>query len=350
MSKHHARSGAPAPASVPTAFAELNAVLAALVEGARQRLGDNFVGAWLQGSFAVGDADHSSDLDFIVGVRRDLEPGEVQRLNALHEAILAMPVEPWRHRLEGSYVPLAQLRSFSAIPRDPPGEPRGPDWRDPCLVGQGAERYPFWHLPHGAPRLVRSEHGNTRIVRWRLREKGITLAGPEPRRVVDPVDTAALRAEVQANMAIYLSRGLQPMETIFHQAFFVVLYCRMLHTLATGRVGSKTAGAEWAAAHLDPRWRDLILRSQAERQWDEPRRLTPPDPADVEATHAFAAWAVAFAEAEAQKRREALQPPRGRQGHLAPPGRGGPPGLGGRPLPGSKFTPPPMRPGRGHRG
>ncbi|HWF01711.1 MAG TPA: aminoglycoside adenylyltransferase domain-containing protein [Caulobacteraceae bacterium] len=347
MSKRpHARSGAPS----PTPFPELDAVLATLAEGARERLGDNFAGAWLQGSFAVGDADLSSDVDFIVGVRRDLGAGEVERLDALHEAIFAMPVEPWRHRLEGSYVPLDHLRAQTPAPRDPPDEARGPDWRDPCLAGQGPERYPFWHLPHGAPKLVRSEHGNTRVVRWCLREKGVTLAGANPRRVVDPVDTAALRAEVQANMGVYLARGLQPMATIFHQAFFVVLYCRMLHTLATGRVGSKKAGAEWAAAHLDPRWRELIVRSQAERQWDEPRRLAPPDPADVEATHAFAAWAVAFAQAEAQKRREALQPPQGRQGDPAPPGRGGPPGAAGRPLQSSKFTPPPMRPGRGHRG
>jgi hypothetical protein len=45
-----------APAGAPTPYAELNAVLAHLVEGARTALGGNFVGAYLQGSFAVGDA------------------------------------------------------------------------------------------------------------------------------------------------------------------------------------------------------------------------------------------------------------------------------------------------------
>jgi hypothetical protein len=37
--------------------AELNGVLRPLVEGVHDALGDSFVGAYLQGSFAVGDFD-----------------------------------------------------------------------------------------------------------------------------------------------------------------------------------------------------------------------------------------------------------------------------------------------------
>jgi predicted nucleotidyltransferase len=47
----------------PTQFSELNEVLDQLVGGARQALGDNFVGAYLVGSFALGDADIHSDWD-----------------------------------------------------------------------------------------------------------------------------------------------------------------------------------------------------------------------------------------------------------------------------------------------
>jgi predicted nucleotidyltransferase len=49
----------------PTPYPELNRVLKALVEGIQSILKDNFVGAYLQGSFAVGDFDIHSDVDFI---------------------------------------------------------------------------------------------------------------------------------------------------------------------------------------------------------------------------------------------------------------------------------------------
>ena len=45
----------------PTPFAGLNAVLAHLTDKVGEILGDNLVGLYLQGSFAVGDADEMSD-------------------------------------------------------------------------------------------------------------------------------------------------------------------------------------------------------------------------------------------------------------------------------------------------
>ena len=50
----------------PTTFPELNELLRELVARVEAILGDNFVGAYLQGSFAIGDADIHSDCDFIV--------------------------------------------------------------------------------------------------------------------------------------------------------------------------------------------------------------------------------------------------------------------------------------------
>lgn len=58
-----------------------------LVGGARAVLGDedNFCGAYLQGSFARGDADGHSDVDFLVVVQHEVTPGQEARLRALHE-------------------------------------------------------------------------------------------------------------------------------------------------------------------------------------------------------------------------------------------------------------------------
>ena len=50
----------------------LRDLLARLVAGARDLVGDDFVGAYLQGSLAAGDFEDLSDVAFIVAVRADL--------------------------------------------------------------------------------------------------------------------------------------------------------------------------------------------------------------------------------------------------------------------------------------
>ena len=289
---------ASAPSRAPTPFADLNAVLAHLVEQVRAVLGDNFVGAYLQGSFAVGDADEMSDCDFIIAIRHDLTAGEIADVQAMHAAIHDLPHEPWRHRLEGSYAPIAILRRLATEPRDPPGEPRGPDWSDPGIGGAPARAYPFVYLDHGANVLVRSEHDNTQVVRWSLREKGVTLAGPDPKALIDPVTPDMLRAEVRRTMDLALSLGLESMSMKAWQGFWVGLYCRMLHTLATGRVGSKKAATAWALAHLDPQWAALITRAQAIKEGSREEAVKPADPDDVAATSAFALYAIERADHE----------------------------------------------------
>jgi hypothetical protein len=335
----------------PTPYAELNAVLAHLLEGVQRLLGDNLVGAYLQGSFAVGDFTEFSDCDFIVVTARDLTPEELPPLQALHAAIHELPYAYWRTGLEGSYVPAPILRRWSTEPRDPPGELRVPDWADPGMSGAPAKAYPFWYLDHGAKTLVRSEHDNTQVVRWCLREKGVTLAGPPPRTLVDPVPAAALRAEIRQTMDLVMQLDLEPMALVAWQAFWVGLFCRMLHTLSTGAVWSKTASFAWARTALDPQWLGLIARAAAVRKGDAAQSGQPVDPAEAAATRAFAAYAVQHAD-QGLRAREVLErkmaQKRGGQGGLHPSRPGGPPGAGARPG-GGQFTPWPVRPG-GRRG
>jgi hypothetical protein len=342
-----------APARQPTPYADLNAVLAHLLEGVQRLLGDNFVGAYLQGSFAVGDFTEFSDCDFIVVTARDITPEELPAFQALHAEIHKLPFAYWRTGLEGSYAPAAILRRWSDTPRDPPGEPRAADWADPGTSGSPPRGYPFWYLDHGAKTLVRSEHDNTQVVRWCLREKGVVLAGPDPRDLIDPVSPAALRAEVHKTMDLCLSLDLQPMHLVAWQAFWVGLYCRMLHTLATGAVWSKKASMAWAQGALDPAWHGLIARAAAVRIGVEAQAGAPADPADAQATRAFARYAVEFAD-RAERARQVLErrlaEKRNAGGGFRPVRPGGPPAQGAKPG-GGRFTPPPNRPGqRGRRG
>jgi hypothetical protein len=341
----------PAPQRGPTPFEDLNTVLTHFLEEVRKVLGDNFVGAYLQGSFAVGDADEHSDCDFMVAIERDLTADEIARLDSVHKSIHALPYEPWRHRLEGSYAPVAVLRRLTAEPRDPPGEMRGPDWTDPGLGGAPARWYPFVYLDHGLQQTARSAHDNTQVVRWSLREKGVVLAGPDPKTLIDPVSPAMLREEVVETMNLVNRLGLEPMSMKAWTSFWVGLHCRMLHTLATGRVGSKKASTAWALEHLDARWKPLIERAQAIKEGSRETAMELPDPADVEETRAFARYALDKATLESKARDLiAHQLEAKRSG-----GRGGKGGWDGNARSDGKgrsaYTPPPYRShDRGKRG
>lgn len=280
----------------PTPYAELNGVLAHLLAGVQAALQDNFVGAYLQGSFAVGDYTPWSDCDFIVVTHEDLSPGELDELRQLHEAIHELPAPYWRNGLEGSYAPKASLRRYSTEPRDPPGEPRRPDWGDPGMSGASAKAYPFWYLDHGSKVLVRSEHDNTQVVRWCLREKGIVLAGPDPKSLIDPIPPEALKAEVRQTVDRCFEVGLEPMDLVAWQGFWVGLFCRILHTLQTGEVTSKKASMTWAESALDPQWRGLIARAKAMKKGDASSGASA-DLAEIAATRAFCAYARDLAKA-----------------------------------------------------
>jgi hypothetical protein len=89
---------------VPTPYPQLNAVLQELVDGVRAVMDNSFVAACLQGSFAVGDFDRHSDVDFIMVVEEELSDAHVHALQAMHERIYNLDCA-WAQQLEGSYFP-----------------------------------------------------------------------------------------------------------------------------------------------------------------------------------------------------------------------------------------------------
>jgi predicted nucleotidyltransferase len=109
----------------PTVFPELNGALAELLEGARAILGENFCGAYLHGSFATGDADVFSDVDFMIVTHEELTDEKQAGLQAMHRRIYALET-PWAQHLEGSYVPerrLRRVRMGGGADRGWPAEP-----------------------------------------------------------------------------------------------------------------------------------------------------------------------------------------------------------------------------------
>jgi len=89
---------------------EFAAVLDDLVAAARQILGDRFVGAYLHGSLAQGDADLESDADFLIITDGPVDEEQFVALARLHHR-LAHGESHWTRHLEGSYAVAAELRS-----------------------------------------------------------------------------------------------------------------------------------------------------------------------------------------------------------------------------------------------
>jgi hypothetical protein len=216
----------------------LETLLAALVAGVQDVLGDDLVGVYLQGSFALGSADEWSDVDFVVVTRgpvTDLAP-----LDALHARLYERET-PWAQHLEGSYLPRALLRRV-----------------DPA-------RTPVPFLDNGATSLVLDPHCNTAVVRWILRRHGVVLHGPPPAELIDPVSDEDLRAEARAALRDYADWSREAPATAWTQPYLVLTLCRIVRTIACADVVPKHEAAAWARDELDPRWRPLIDAAIAAR-------------------------------------------------------------------------------------
>jgi 8-oxo-dGTP pyrophosphatase MutT (NUDIX family) len=250
-----------------TGFQELDELLEDLVAGVSTILGDDLVGAYLTGSFALGGADRHSDCDFLVVTARRPTPEQEQALRELHREI---PTRPgyWPHNLEGSYAPAADLASLEAL---------GEEW---LFVDRGYQEMEW------------STHCNTEDVRWTVRERGLTLAGPSPRELVAEVPADALRNSMRPQIERFLPDLLTwiSFDNAWAQKYAVATLCRMLYTLETGEVTSKPAALEWGKEALASSWRDLVQQVLDDRDtaWDPMER---PRPGSVEATMAFAEYA-----------------------------------------------------------
>jgi predicted nucleotidyltransferase len=260
----------------PTEFPELNGILAELIEHATASLGDNFVGAYLQGSFALGDADEHSDVDFLIPTQEPVTPRQEAALREMHAEFPSREVS-WAQHLEGSYPPIAELWTLDAAGR------------------------PWLYVDNGATDMEWSTHCNTPVARWTVREHGVVLAGPDPKTLVDIVTPTQLRrhALAEAQRFMPLLSTWADLDNAWTQPYVVATFCRCLHTLDVGAVTSKRQAMRWARDSLDPAYRDLIQQALDDRPDPWVRVHQPARPGSVAQTLRFASYAEGLARSRA---------------------------------------------------
>jgi predicted nucleotidyltransferase len=230
-------------------YPELREVLTIFVNEISTVLGENLVGIYLVGSLASGDFDLDSDVDFLVVTNTELTEAVMIPLQDIQIQIHKMDCYPAKH-LEGSYISIYDINDWSTV---------------------GKKK--LFYFDNGSTSYELSTHDNQWHVRWILRERGITLVGQNPKTFLRAIPREELTNEIKETMLLVknlfedeIDRPLGFFNSRFGQSFIVLTYCRMLHTLDTGTVRSKKAGAQWARQSLDPKWKILIGQAWKERE------------------------------------------------------------------------------------
>jgi predicted nucleotidyltransferase len=215
-------------------------ILSELLEQVQGVLGQEFVGLYLHGSLALGDFDMaSSDIDFAVVTQNHLEPETIAKLEALHKNLLESFPE-MATMLEGAYIPSSIFRRH--------------DIHAPAIPHIHGDAF---YLAQLEPHWV--------LNRAILRDYGVTLAGPNPKSLIDPIQLEDRQHAVRD----FLLDWWQPMladstrlEDGEYRVYAVQTMARALCTLDTGELLSKPGAIRWALDHLPDEWHGTIRSRQ----------------------------------------------------------------------------------------
>jgi predicted nucleotidyltransferase len=206
----------------------VDALLERLVAGVRDALGDDVVAIYLFGSAVTGAFEPGiSDVDTAVVLRSEPDDAQVERLERMHDRLVAGTPE-WRDRVEVVYVPVRALLAF----RDEPA--------------------PGARISRGEP-FHAIELDTSWVIDWyRVGGAGVALVGPPPAELVPAISTEEYVEAVRRHLLGWPD-STDALATSESQAYAVLTMCRGLRTVRTGDDVSKREAAAWAAEVLPHR-------------------------------------------------------------------------------------------------
>lgn len=220
----------------PTPYSDVNSIVQILLKEVQSVLGNRFIGMYLYGSLASGDFNpNSSDIDFLIVVDDVLPNDTITAIKEMHKRLSAMDIK-WASKIEGSYVPKALLRNTK-----PPETPRP-------YINEG--------------KFCIAHYGNEWILeRYIIREKGIIVAGPSPKTLIDPIhpeDICQANLEVLNEWWVPMLRDSSRLKDDEYQVYAVLIMCRSLYSLEHGKIVSKKVAAQWVQEKFSGKWRKIV--------------------------------------------------------------------------------------------
>lgn len=226
-----------------TPYTDINAMIENLLSSIQRILGAKLVALYLAGSLVIGDFDPKiSDIDLVAALSSDIDESEFDALQEMHNAI-AQQYRVWDDRIEVCYISVAALNTVrsrtSQIANISPGEP-----------------------------FHRKESSREWLSDWYLvREKGMTLFGPSPEEIIEPISKDEFIQTIKAHARAW-GEWINDMHTRGGQTYAILTMCRALYTCTNGEQVSKKQAALWAQQAL-PEWSQLIQNALL---WHENQR------------------------------------------------------------------------------
>jgi hypothetical protein len=238
----------PITSGYPTAYHDINQLLAVWCDSIKNKCGDNLVGLYISGSLSYGDfVPGRSDIDLRVVLQNPLNKKELRWIEHLHKDLNKLH-PGWKDRLECDYVPLELLKQ-----------------RPPLIIVR-----PWWGFHRFYPT---APAGNEWIInQYFLCKYGLTMHGPEFSSLVPSIEPGEFRKASAMDLFIEWepkTRDHRWFANSHNQSFLVLNLCRILHTISGCEPGSKKVAAEWTKKYY-PQWRDLIIEAE---KWEYGRKI-----------------------------------------------------------------------------